>query len=130
MHVNEIGALAEIKVAARLMEQGYIVSKPVFGDARYDLLADNGSIHRVQCKNGRLRNGVVKFKTRSHCAFTGADSPYTSDEIEFFGVYCPELETVYLVPVGDVPQDKGHLRVEPTKNGQVKGITLAASYLL
>jgi len=120
MHVNEIGALAEIKVAAKLMEKGYIVSKPFFGNARYDLLADNGNIHRVQCKNGRLRNGVVKFKTRSHCAFTGVDNPYTSDEIEFFGVYCPELETIYLVPVDAVPQDQGYLRVEPAKNGQTK----------
>lgn len=50
---------------------------------------------------------------------------------EYFGVYCAELEKVYLVPVQEFP-DKGeiHLRINPTKNNQKKRIHWAKEYEL
>ncbi len=130
MHSDEKGALSEIKVASRLMERGYTVSKPLFGSARYDLLADDGRIHRIQCKHGRYRDGVVIFNTASYCAFTKVDKVYTSDEIDMFGIYCSSLDEVFLVPVEETPKSKGILRVDPPKNGQSKGIRFASEFKL
>jgi len=45
-----------------------------------------------------------------------------------FGVYCSELNKVYLVPVMDVGTTQASLRLEAPKNGQVKGIRLASEY--
>ena len=47
-----------------------------------------------------------------------------------FAVYFPDKDTVYMVPVEDVGRTSAMLRLEPPKNGQVKGVRLAASYLL
>jgi hypothetical protein len=50
-------------------------------------------------------------------------------QIDDFAVYCPELGSVYLIPIEDVPtRALGTLRVAPTRNGQAKGVRLAAAY--
>lgn len=36
-------------------------------------------------------------------------------EVDFFGVFCPELNKTYLVPVEAVPVGKPQLRVDPPK---------------
>ena len=49
-------------------------------------------------------------------------------EIEYFGVYCPDNDKCYLVPVDDVAKTVGILRVEPTLNNQSKGVRWAKDY--
>ena len=50
-------------------------------------------------------------------------------EIDEFAVFCPELGTVYLVPIEDVGAKRmGSLRVEPCRNGQRKRVRLATAY--
>jgi hypothetical protein len=46
------------------------------------------------------------------------------------GVYCPDTDAVYLVPIADVPDRGGCLRVEPTKNDQAKGLRWAKGHML
>jgi PD-(D/E)XK endonuclease len=51
------------------------------------------------------------------------------DQIDFFGVYCPETREVYLVPIEDAPlRRQGALRVLPARNNQSRNIRNAASY--
>ena len=50
-------------------------------------------------------------------------------EVDLFGVWCSSLpDSVYLVPVGDVPETMGQLRVDPPNSKQVKGIRWASEY--
>jgi hypothetical protein len=50
-------------------------------------------------------------------------------QIDDFAVYCPELGSVYLIPIEDVPtRTSAMLRVNPPRNGQLKRIRLAAAY--
>jgi hypothetical protein len=50
-------------------------------------------------------------------------------EIDDFGVFCPELDAVYLIPIEDVPTESSALlRVTPSRNGQEKNVRLAAAY--
>ena len=51
-------------------------------------------------------------------------------EVDLFGVYSPELDQVFLVPVDEVPTRYGSLRMDPPRNGQVKGVRWAADYQL
>jgi hypothetical protein len=53
---------------------------------------------------------------------------YTGD-IDEFAVFCPDLGSVYRIPIEDMPATRiGTLRVAPTRNNQAKGIRLAAAY--
>ncbi len=47
-----------------------------------------------------------------------------------FGVYCPETDAVYLVPVSEVPLTEGALRVIPTRNNQMRKIRWAKDFEL
>jgi hypothetical protein len=51
-------------------------------------------------------------------------------DIDAFGVYCPGTREVYLVPIADVPDRAAYLRVEPTRNGQQKGVRWAKDYVI
>jgi hypothetical protein len=84
---------------------------------------------RVQCKTGRLlKEGVVSFPTAIWCRNLSYRS-YRGD-VDFFGVYCFSTGQVYLVPIGDVPEKVACLRVEPTRNGQVRGVRWAKDYVI
>lgn len=130
-----IGNIAEAHVLAALCDKFYTVLIPYGGGCRYDLLIDNdGQFTRVQCKNGCLRNGRILFKTcsvdRNWSGHSSKERSYTADEIDAFGVYCPELGTVYLVPLKDCATSRVTLRINPPRNGQTKGIRYASDYLL
>lgn len=128
MNTTEKGNLTELKIAVRLLEKGYVVLRS-FGDGcRYDLAVDEkGKFSRVQCKTGRLRKGVIVFNTSSQYAWTKEKRHYHG-QIEFFGVYCPQLDKCYLIPVEQAGKRHGCVRVEPTKNSQSKGIRLAKDF--
>ena len=82
---------------------------------------------RIQCKTSRLLRGVVNFGT---CSNTGNVRKDYRSEIDAFGVYSPDLDRAFLVPVIDTPTRACSLRLGPTANGQVKGTRLAADYEL
>src|SRR5437868_416540 len=118
-----------MEVARALIQAGKHVYLPFFAaDSRVDLVyEDSHGFHRVQCKTSRLLGDVIAFCTCSNTKNVRKD--YRTD-VDSFGVYCPELGQVFLVPVADVPARAGHLRLTPTRNGQAKGIRWARDYLL
>lgn len=125
MNTKDIGTLSEQKVITRLLELGYKVSVPVGDNYRYDLIADKeDKLIRVQVKSGRLKNGFVDFKPRSTNCRTGKTKDYRNS-IEMFGVYCQELDSVFLLDVHTVGTSSARIRVSPPKNGQRKGVRLA-----
>ena len=118
-------------VALRNLE--YQLFVPFGENTRSDLIIDDGKeLQRVQCKTGRLRNGSVVFSTAStyghHPNPKVIRRTYAGD-IDFFAVYCPDNERVYLVPIDDVPtRCQAMLRVTPARNGQWKNVRPAAVY--
>jgi hypothetical protein len=87
----------------------------------------DGELRRVQCKTGRLVRGAVVFATTR---YTGRKHrTYQEHEIDYFGVYCPDTDAVYLVPIEEVgPHTSAYLRVEPARNNQTKGVRWAVDY--
>lgn len=128
---KSIGDISEMAVALALARAGYLVSKPVGENCRYDLVVDeDGALSRVQVKTGRLRNGAIEW----HCCSTHfndgrpINKPYTN-QIDYFGIYCPELQSTYLVPIGETSRG-ACLRVYPTRNNQTLRIRWAQDYLI
>jgi hypothetical protein len=128
----DVGLRTEAEILAELVRRGYAVLVPWGTNQRYDLVLDmGGKFLRAQCKTGRLRDGVIRFPTRStRINSRGPIFRTYAGEVEIFLVHCPETDRIYAVPVNDVPRTDGWLRVDPTENGQAKGIRWARDYEL
>ncbi len=124
-------------VLARLLQVYPQVLIPFSENQRYDLLIEDGErFVRVQCKTGRLRDGAVRFNTCSltyHPPSNQGTKNYRHHyrgAADYFGVYCPQTDRVYLVPVDEVGKNVGALRVEPPKNSQRKRVRWARDFEL
>lgn len=126
---RERGDQSEAAFILTLVRHGYKVLTPWGQNHRYDVVLDTiDGFKKVQCKTGRLeRNGDV-------IVFNSCSNPYGKKrtnyrgQIDYFGVYCPELNKAYLVPVSVVGVSAGILRLNPTRNGQSKKIRLAKDF--
>lgn len=132
MDSNAKGSYTESRVVAALLETGHVVAIP-FGVTRYDLVIETPEgFKRVQCKTGRLRAGAVVFNAYSlgttRRAGEYSTRPYQGSA-DLFGVYCPDTDRTYLVPV-DEHVAEIRLRVEPARNAQRANIRWAADYEL
>jgi len=102
MNTKALGDASTAMVLARLALQGKSVMVPHGDKDRFDLaLYEDGKFSRIQCKTGRLKNGTVRFAVRS--VYSHAKGQHVirtyEGQVEFFGVFCPETDGVYLVPV-------------------------------
>jgi len=132
LNTKHIGDTCEAMVIARLVQAGCSVLMPFGDNQRYDMLVEHrkklGTFLRIQCKTGRLRNDVIIFKTSSHTRGTGKTRSY-SGEVDIFGVYCPETDSVYMIPARICGASSMYLRVGESKNGQAERINWASDYL-
>jgi hypothetical protein len=115
--------LSEMAVAFALVHAGYVVAKPYGENCRYDFVIDkDGVLSRVQVKTGPLRNGVIEW----HCCSTHSQGarlftkPYT-DQIDFFGVYCPQLRTTYQFRLRRLPDADARFASIPPRIGKHGG---------
>ena len=134
MHTHQKGDISEAKVLARFVELGYTVLIPFNQGLRYDFVIEKEDVfQRVQVKTARdMGNGCIKFNTSSLDLTSGSErmSRAYVGEIDIFAVYSPDTDHVYALHVDDVPYAACYLRIEPTQNGQTKGIRWAADYEL
>lgn len=109
MHTVKRGDITVLRITVALLEQGEIVLRPVSEESRYDIALDrNGTLYRIQCKTGKLLDSCVRF---SACSSNSRD--YVG-QIDAFGVYCPQNDKVYLVPIEAVRgRAYQYLRVDP-----------------
>lgn len=128
-NTKQIGDTAVAGVLARLLKKGYAILLP-FGDSqRYDLVLDKDSqFFRVQCKSGRVRNGCIRFNSSSTEWYKKHHRRNYKGQVDYFGVYCPELDKTYLVPVNVVGETQGVLRITAPKNNQAKYIRWCNKY--
>jgi hypothetical protein len=132
-HPKAIGDRSALAIMLALQEAGHTIFLPFGENSRCDLAIDiDDRLVRVQCKTGRLRQGAVRFKVSSCDAHHRRPPAVTRDylgEIDYFAVYCPETEGVYLIPIEDIKLTrKGVLRVDSPRNGQRRRIRFAARY--
>src|SRR6266436_1643822 len=125
-----IGLTAHTAILHKLVSMGLEVLQPLSDDLRYDLayyVEKTAELIRIQCKAGRYDpiKGCVYFKNFNRSGGRGGRRSYIGDA-EYFGVYCAELNTVYLVPIDIAPYaSEVGLRIQPTKNNQGKKVIWA-----
>lgn len=89
---------------AALAAKGYTVLLPIGDGHRYDLVLDTPEgFKRVQCKTAFVsKDGAnLRYKAYSQSFDRKSTYRYTAEEADLFAVYCPKLDTVYLVPHAD-----------------------------
>ena len=135
VHPKLVGDRSTAMVLARLLEIYEVVLLPFGENQRYDLVIDSGTdFIRVQCKTGRLENGVIKFNACSstyHHPNRLPGQPYQRHyrgAADMFGVYCRANDRAYLVPVEHIGKRLGSLRIERTLNNQAQRIRWAGEY--
>lgn len=125
------GEETEAIVLSKLVQNGINVLTPFGDNTRYDFVVErNNQFVRLQCKTGWTNgSGCVVFNTRStNVNSTGyKESNYIGDADQFI-IFCQDVDGLYSVPVDKASGGKMSLRIEPTENGQTKGINWAEDY--
>jgi hypothetical protein len=125
---NVYGTITELKCKTYFLELGYLTSTPDT-PSRYDFILDAGDrLLKIQVKSCHFIDGKIVFKTESsHITSNGSNRRSYKNEIDYF---CTWYENeCYLIPVEECGRGTKSLRLEPTKNGQVKNISFANDYL-
>jgi hypothetical protein len=130
MNTNQVGNTSQILVTAEFVKRGIPVCIPYGDNERYDLVVDiYNKLYKIQIKTGRYQNGFVRFKASSSHFHRGKSGVMSyKGQIDYFAVYCPQLNTFYLIHVEEATNSTTSLRVEPTKNNQLEGIRWATDY--
>ena len=126
------GAMTEQKCFLKCIELGYVVSKPLFDNARYDFILDaEGKLLRIQVKTSRWsddeKSAFIFNGYSQHSIGDGNKRmKYTNKEIDFF--MTERDGSFYLYPASEEGFAEKKLRVLPPKSGQVKNISFAKDY--
>lgn len=127
--------MSEAQVLNKLVQAGYGVSQPFDDNQRYDFIVDaDGDLYRVQVKTARSgsSNETIRFDCSNSVANTSEVShkEYTSEQIDSFIVYSPDLDKFYWVNVEETPSRDMTLRYKDPKGGNAKGINRCSDYAL
>ncbi len=123
-----VGDLSEAKLMTALLDRGYVVAVPWGDNQRYDLILERGGkFERVQIKTGRVAKGAIVVDAFSYTTKGGRGY---QGQVEYIGVYCPQLKTAYLVPMERIGKFGFNLRIDEPKNHQRKRILWAKDFQL
>lgn len=89
MNTQYIGCLTEQKCFLKCLEAGYMISKPIFDNARYDFILDTGTkLLRIQVKASTWNEdcSAFSFNGYSQHSTSGGNKrmKYTNQEIDYF----------------------------------------------
>jgi hypothetical protein len=128
------GDLAELKVAADLVERGYRIAIPFGEDHDFDLiLCRDETLERIQVKYSRSDGEVITVKCYSHSLTNGRirkTKRYTATSIEWLAVYDPTTDRCFYIPATELGAGRStiHLRLTDAKNCQRRGVRFAETY--
>jgi len=128
------GELAELRIAGDLVARGHKVALPYGEDWDFDLIVCRDRLlERVQVKYGRSDGAVLPVRCRSHSLTNGkvrATKHYTAESIDWLAVWDVTTDRCFYLPAIELGEGRSllHLRLEPTRNGQRRGVRDAHRY--
>lgn len=132
-HTKNKGDLAVAKVQADLVERGFDVLSSQTEHAPFDLVAYlDETFYRVQVKYRAAKSGRVHVDFQSSWADRHGTHkrPMPRDQVDVVAIYCPDTGQCYYVDLSQCAGSGVTLRVDPARNGQVKGVLPASQYLV
>lgn len=126
-HTKNKGDLGVAKAHADLTAQGFVVLFPATEHAPFDLVTySDGEFQRIQVKYRSARAGAVTVHFRSIWADRHGThvQPTNKAAIDLLCIYCPDSDECYYVRP-DAHGPTVTLRVAPSRNGQVSGVSPA-----
>jgi PD-(D/E)XK endonuclease len=127
---KSVGDITQSQVMAALLKRGKKVLMPFGDNFRYDLVVeDDGRFTRIQCKTGKINRGAIAFSVASSQYHRGGKRQNYRGQVDAFGVFCPDNDKVYIIPIDDLPLVReAKLRLTLPRNSQVKGVRWASVY--
>ena len=128
------GNIGEAKCLAKMVELGVPVCLPFGDNERYDMIIErNGKLEKIQIKysSQQENEGSIVFKTASSANHTTNKhySTYEND-VDAFLLYNALTDEVYYVPMEIIGTKKTlTMRMQPSKNGQIKNCLFTSDYL-
>lgn len=135
MNTITIGDIGEAVAITEFTKKGCIISKPLSGNARYDLIIEYKSkLYRVQVKTTNDIKEETKMifatKTTNYNKGSWQSVGYTSDDVDIFFLYCLKNNWCGLY-LGEENGDfvkEITIRTQLSKNNQSRKIRLADEY--
>ncbi len=135
-HLKAKGDLAEMAIAADLLQKGYKVAFPFGEDWDYDLIVlREGRLERIQVKYATSDGRVVPVRCRSISLTNGKvreTKRYTATMIDWLAVYDATTKGCFYVPASELGEHGRwmmHLRLVPARSGRQKDVHLACDYV-
>ena len=128
------GDLAELKIAADLMERGYGIAVPWGEDCDFDLIAyRDDELHRVQVKYTESDGRVILVRCRSSSLTNGkvrSIKKYTARTIDWIATWDRTSRESYYVPAAELGEGMEviSLRLTPALNSQKLRVRYAEDY--
>lgn len=119
INTQQIGYLTEQKCFVKCLEAGYMVSKPLFDNARYDFILDTGKqLLRIQVKTSTWNEDCSAFSFNGYSQHSTGNGnkrmKYTNKEIDYF---MTEKDGIfYLYPADEVGFTVKKLRITSKQN--------------
>lgn len=124
------GQLTEQKCFVKCLEAGYLISKPLFDNARYDFILDTGEkLLRIQVKSSAWNEEHSAFTFNGYSQHSTGNGnkrmKYTTKEIDYF--MTEKDGTFYLYPAEEQGFVSKSLRIT-SKQNQTHNIKWAKDY--
>lgn len=123
------GLLTELQCEIDFTKLGFVLSKPITADSRYDYIADvNGKLLRIQCKTGTAydNENAFSFLCCSNNWNTKSVHSYTKEEIDYYYIVFKDKSYLFPVELGNRKQKV--LRLNTKNKGNQCTITWAKDY--
>lgn len=114
---NRRGDATEARAIAELLSREISIAIPPTDNERFDLVLQSqaGDFYRIQVKTGWMADGCVTFRAASsHVNAKGVVHKPYDDDIDFFLVYEPTLDEMYLIAEDEI-HSAIYLRVDESK---------------
>ncbi|MFC1496126.1 group I intron-associated PD-(D/E)XK endonuclease [Candidatus Margulisiibacteriota bacterium] len=122
------GCIAEAKVLAYLVSEGYKVFIPWGEDHRFDFLCEvDGSFKRIQVKYVTPKVETIEIPLRSMNNWSKIR--YSTKNVDIIAAYNPKNDKVYFVSLNEFTNIAAiKLRFKKAKNSQQKRVRWAADF--
>lgn len=130
LHAKQVGNIGEMKIATDLMRLGYYVFTELGDICKADLMVmeEDYQPYKVQVKSYKSSGGKVVLTNKK--SGPNYNFRYQRKHIDIYALYVYDLDIAIYVPATYFNNSNTiTIRVEPSRNGQTKGINFHTDFL-